>query len=241
MIPGAWLDLCNAHLGHGVMRRRVDSVEARVKCREESVLVLPKPDLRYLALELVHPDDCRVIILGQDPYHNVVRLQNGEVRSQATGLAFSVPFGVRPPPSLVNIYKEIKADLGLLPSSHGNLESWAAQGVLLLNSILSVEKDRPKSHEKMGWHEVTSGLIESLSAQKHGLVFILWGNDARSMKRFIRDNGHVVIESSHPSPIGGSCYRGFFGSRPFSRANEALVSVGKRPIDWRIPECDLFG
>ena len=150
------------------------------------------------------------------------------------GLSFSVPKGVKIPPSLRNIFKELNQDVGCQIPIYGDLTSWADQGVLLLNRMLSVEKNKPGSHSKLGWQPVTEALVSALSQQHSGIVFILWGNHAKSIRPFIADNGHTVIESSHPSSMGGSCNKGFFGSMPFSRTNEALANLGKETIDWRL-------
>jgi uracil-DNA glycosylase len=150
------------------------------------------------------------------------------------GLSFSVPKGVKIPPSLRNIFKELNQDIGCPIPDHGDLTHWANQGVLLLNRLLSVEKDKPSSHKNLGWLPITEALVAALSQQHSGMVFILWGNHAKSLRPSITDNGHTVIESSHPSPLGGSCNKGFFGSEPFSRANMALCLSGKDPINWRI-------
>lgn len=234
VLPRAWLDLCDAHLAPGVVRSKVEWIEARLNSMHGDVQVMPPRALRYRALELVSPQACKVVLVGQDPYHNVAKHGHDGVVPQATGLSFSVPDGVRPPPSLINIFKEMASDLGVDVPAHGNLEPWAHQGVLLLNTILSVELGRPKSHAWLGWQDVTAGLIESLSASRSGLVFILWGRQAQLLKSHIRGDGHEVIESSHPSPIGGSCHRGFFGSRPFSRANAALERFGVTGVEWHL-------
>lgn len=153
---------------------------------------------------------------------------------EAMGLSFSVPRVAKIPRSLQNIYKELCQDIGCKMPGHGNLSSWVNEGVLLINRSLSVEEGKPNSHKDIGWHAVTEALISALSAEHYGIVFILWGNNARSLLPHIAKNGHTIIESSHPSPIGGSCNKGFFGSRPFSRANKALIELGKKPVRWEI-------
>lgn len=170
-------------------------------------------------------DKVKVVILGQDPYHNP---------KQAHGLSFSVPFGVRPPPSLVNIYKELQNDLGIPPPSHGNLEQWAEQGVLLLNSVLTVEQNKPASHQNRGWEQFTDAAIRELNERRTHLVFILWGSYAQQKGKIIDRTKHCVIESPHPSPF--SAHRGFLGSKPFSRANAYLISKGLSPIQWQITD-----
>lgn len=190
----------------------------------EEADVRPRRGLWFEALRKVAPAQVRVVLLGQDPYH-------GEDRGiqQAHGLAFSVPDGVRPPPSLRNILKEMESDLGH-PSrvSGGNLTAWADQGVLLLNASLTTRGGKAGAHAKQ-WHPFTQKLIEYLGSRPDPLVFILWGAHAQKHKRDIGQQ-HIVIESAHPSPL--SAYQGFFGSKPFSRTNAALVNVGKPPIDW---------
>lgn len=168
-------------------------------------------------------DDIKVVILGQDPYH-------GE--HQANGLAFSVERGIAIPPSLVNIYKEAHDDVGIDIPSHGDLTSWAKQGVLLLNTVLTVQAHQANSHKDKGWEIFTNHIIEILNQREKPLVFILWGRQAIDKEKMIDTSKHCVIKSVHPSPL--SAYRGFFGSRPFSRTNQFLVSQGIEPIDWRI-------
>ena len=166
----------------------------------------------------------RVVILGQDPYH-------GE--GQAHGLCFSVQPGVRIPPSLVNIYKEMQADLGIPPARHGFLEHWAKQGVLLLNSVLTVEMGRAASHQGQGWERFTDAVIRVVNEQEKPVVFILWGSYAQKKASFVDQRKHLVIRSPHPSPL--SAHNGFFGSRPFSKANDFLVKHDRKPIAWELP------
>lgn len=226
--PELWSTLLRAH-ANLELTPLLSSIEVEIERRESAgANVFPPPLARYLALQMVTPDSCRVCILGQDPYHGLTP----DGAPEAMGLSFSVPDGVRIPPSLRNIFKELQNDVGGDTPRSGDLSHWAEQGVLLLNTVLSVEKDTPKSHDKLGWQIITAGLLQALSIYRKDLVFILWGNSAKSMKEHIASNGHTVIESSHPSPIGGSCNKGFFGSRPFSRANEALVRAGHSPITW---------
>ncbi len=165
----------------------------------------------------------KVVILGQDPYHG---------KGQAHGLSFSVPDGVKPPPSLVNIFKEIENDLGIAPPSSGNLEQWADQGVFLLNATLTVRASTAGSHQNKGWEIFTDKVIETLSAKREHLVFMLWGNYARAKKRLIDTQKHLVLEAAHPSPF--SVHNGFFGCRHFSKANQYLQQHGIEPIDWSI-------
>lgn len=191
--------------------------------REAGKLIYPKPNNWFAALDLTLLEKTRVVILGQDPYH-------GE--GQAHGLCFSVQHGVRPPPSLVNIYKEMKSDLGLSPPPHGNLQSWAEQGVLLLNSVLTVEAGRAASHQGKGWEQFTDAIIRLLNAQSRPIVFILWGAYALKKAAFVDRSRHHVISSAHPSPL--SAHNGFFYSKPFSRTNTFLRERGQAEIDWQI-------
>ena len=167
----------------------------------------------------------KAVIIGQDPYHE---------EGQAHGLSFSVKKGVDIPPSLVNIYKELKSDLGISPAPHGCLESWAKQGVLLLNSVLTVRAHLANSHKNCGWQIFTDDIIKKLNERDTPIVFILWGANARSKKQYITNPIHYVIESAHSSPL--SAYNGFFGSKPFSRTNEFLKKNGIAPIDWEIKD-----
>ena len=182
------------------------------------------PKSRILsALNFTDYNDVKVVILGQDPYHGV---------GEANGLAFSVNDGIKIPPSLQNIYKELNSDLGIPIATTGNLESWAREGVLLLNSVLTVEKDKPASHKNVGWEMFTDSIIRRLNEKEDPVVFILWGNFAKSKKNLVTNSKHLVIESSHPSPF--SCRYGFFGSKPFSRTNEFLRKNNIKEINWTI-------
>ena len=187
--------------------------------------IYPKGSEWFAALDATPLDQVRVVILGQDPYH-------GE--GQAHGLCFSVQHGVRPPPSLVNIYKEMKTDLGLDPPTHGHLKSWAEQGVLLLNSVLSVEANKAASHQGKGWEKFTDEIIRLVNDQPHPVVFILWGSYAQKKAAFVDCSKHLILKSVHPSPL--SAHNGFFGSKPFSQANVFLKSKGRGEIDWRLPK-----
>lgn len=177
----------------------------------------------FAALEGLSPDAVRVVILGQDPYHGA---------GEAHGLSFSVPHGIRVPPSLANIYKELARDLGVNPPQHGCLQDWARQGVLLLNSALTVEADKAGSHAKKGWEALTDELIHALAGRHQGLVFMLWGAHAQKKAARIDRTRHLVLESVHPSPL--SAYRGFIGNGHFSAANDYLVRQGRSPIDWQL-------
>jgi uracil-DNA glycosylase len=185
--------------------------------------IFPKGSEWFHALDATPLEQVRVVILGQDPYH-------GE--GQAHGLCFSVREGVRPPPSLINIYKEMKSDLGLEPPSHGNLEAWAKQGVLLLNSVLTVEAGLAASHQGKGWERFTDAVIRLVNDQPRPVVFILWGAYAQRKAGFVDRQRHLVLASAHPSPL--SAHNGFLGSRPFSKTNEFFVSQGQEPIDWAL-------
>jgi uracil-DNA glycosylase len=235
-LPHPWIKLLTASGMSGICDAIVD-IERTLNALEKNAVIFPLSVDRYRALA-IPPEFVKVVIVGQDPYHGLstIRLKSGKIHSvpEAMGLSFSVPKGVKIPPSLRNIFKELNQDVDCPIPDHGDLTRWADQGVLLLNRLLSVEKDKPSSHKNLGWQIVTEALIASLSQMHPGIVFILWGNHAKSLRPSIADNRHTIIESSHPSPIGGSCNKGFFGSRPFSRANEALANAGKQKIDWRI-------
>ncbi|MDO4940600.1 MAG: uracil-DNA glycosylase [Erysipelotrichaceae bacterium] len=185
--------------------------------------IYPLPKNIYSALKLTSYKDCKVVILGQDPYHE---------ENQAHGLSFSVNKGVPVPPSLQNIYKELKDDLGCYIPNHGYLLSWAKQGVLLLNAVLTVRAHLANSHKGKGWEILTDTIIKKLNEKQEPVVFILWGANARSKKQYITNPKHLVIESAHPSPL--SAYNGFFGSRPFSKTNNFLIKNNIYPIDWQI-------
>lgn len=195
---------------------------AFVKNEYQSSKVYPPAKFIFRAFDLTPFDEVKVVILGQDPYHG---------DGQANGLCFAVNEGIRLPPSVQNIFKEIMTDLGR-PTSFpsGDLGGWASQGVLLLNATLTVKANSPGSHQKQGWEQFTDSVIESLSQQKEHLVFILWGNYAKNKGAVIDRTKHLVIESPHPSPF--SAYAGFFGSKPFSKCNDYLNSCGKTPITW---------
>ena len=189
--------------------------------RAKGKRIFPKGSEWFHALDVTPLENVRVVILGQDPYH-------GE--GQAHGLCFSVKPGVRPPPSLINIHKEMKSDLGLEPPPHGNLEAWARQGVLLLNSVLTVEAGLAGSHQGKGWERFTDAVIRLVNDLQHPVVFILWGSYAQKKAAFVDRRRHLVLASAHPSPL--SAHNGFFGSKPFSKANEFLVAQGEKPIEW---------
>jgi len=187
--------------------------------------IFPRGSEYFRALDLTPLDKVRVVILGQDPYH-------GE--GQAHGLCFSVRPGVRTPPSLVNIYKEIESDLGIRPARHGFLEHWAEQGVLLLNSVLTVEMGRAASHQGRGWERFTDAIVRLVNEKPDPVVFLLWGAYAQRKAGFVDAGRHLVLKAAHPSPL--SAHNGFFGCRHFSKANAFLESRGLPPIDWALPE-----
>lgn len=185
--------------------------------------IFPPKSSILRAFNLTEYRNLKVVILGQDPYH-------GE--GEANGLCFAVSDGIKLPPSLRNIYKELENDLGIKESKVGNLECWAKEGVLLLNAILTVEKDKAASHKNIGWERFTDAVIKKINEKDEPVVFILWGNFARSKKKYITNPNHYIIESSHPSPF--SANYGFFGSKPFSKTNNYLKSKGIKEIDWSI-------
>ncbi len=192
-----------------------------VNTERRTAKVFPKTEDVFNALYLTPYKDVRVVILGQDPYHN---------DGQAMGLSFSVPEGVKLPPSLVNIYKELEADMDKTPPASGDLTDWAKQGVLLLNSVLTVRAHQAASHQSKGWEEFTDAVLKAVNEKSEHVVFILWGGFARKKKSLIDTTKHTVIESAHPSPL--SAYNGFFGSKPFSKADEALLKNDQKPIKW---------
>jgi len=197
--------------------------ELRAFLKEEyqTQIIHPNMDDIFNALHFTPYEKVKVVILGQDPYHGP---------NQAHGLSFSVQPGIAPPPSLKNMYKELKEDLGCPIPNHGYLKQWADEGVLLLNTVLTVRDGKAHSHRNKGWETFTDQVIRLISDREKPAVFVLWGRPAQSKKALIDTSRHVIIESPHPSPLSAS--RGFFGSRPFSKANEALSSLGERPINW---------
>lgn len=199
-----------------------DTMEIVEKEYKEKI-VFPEYKNIFNALKLTSYKDTKVVIMGQDPYH-------GE--NEAHGLSFSVQDGIKLPPSLKNIYKELNSDLGIEIAKSGDLSKWAKQGVLLLNSTLTVIKDTPNSHSKIGWQKFTDSIIKKLNEKNESIVFILWGNYARNKKDLVTNNKHYVIESSHPSPF--SARNGFFGSKPFSKTNEFLKANNIKEINWNL-------
>ena len=187
--------------------------------------IFPRGSEYFRALDLAPLDTVKVVILGQDPYHGP---------GQAHGLCFSVRPDVKVPPSLVNIYKELKSDLGITPPRHGFLEHWARQGVLMLNSVLTVEQARAGSHQGRGWERFTDAVIARVNEERPHVVFILWGSYAQKKAAFVDRSRHLVLTSPHPSPL--SAHAGFFGTRPFSKANAFLEEHGIAPVDWSLPD-----
>jgi uracil-DNA glycosylase len=215
---------------NSLLRREFDrpywvELQDFVRHERERHVVFPPHDEVFAALHLTSFAATRVVILGQDPYHG---------SGQAHGLCFSVRRGVPVPPSLRNMHKELQQDLGCPTPSHGNLEHWARQGVLLLNTTLTVREGEAASHHGRGWETFTDEVISAVDAKSSRVVFLLWGAASRKKKSLIDTDRHTVIESAHPSPL--SAHNGFFGSRPFSRANQALRESDQEPIDWAIPD-----
>ncbi|MDX9970829.1 MAG: uracil-DNA glycosylase [Candidatus Gracilibacteria bacterium] len=192
-----------------------------VKTEYKSHTIYPQGKNIFRALDFCPFENVKVVILGQDPYHGP---------SQANGLCFSVNEGIRKPPSLINIYKEIESDLKIKMPNHGNLENWSKQGILLLNATLTVRANQAGSHQKKGWEEFTDAIINIISEKKENIVFILWGNYAKKKGEIINKNKHLILEAPHPSPL--SAHSGFFGSKHFSKTNEYLLKTGKNPINW---------
>lgn len=214
-LPAAWRDVLDAPASDALRR-----IEERIA--GEAGEIFPPAASRYRALELVAPGDVKVVILGQDPYHGP---------GQAMGLAFSVPPGIRTPPSLANIFKELRADLGVAPPSNGDLTRWARQGVLLLNTSLSVRSGEPASHAGYGWDAMTEALLRHVSSVAPPSAFLLWGRHAQARRGAIDHRRHCVLEAGHPSPLSA---RHFLGCRHFSRVNAFLREHGREPIDWAV-------
>ena len=221
MIGNGWDDLLKEEYEKDYFKDLQKFIVNEYKTKE----VYPKMSEIFNAFVKTSYDKVKVVILGQDPYH-------GE--GEAEGLSFSVKVGIAKPPSLLNIFQELKNDLGITPPNHGSLVHWAEQGVLLLNSTLTVIKDTPKSHSQKGWERFTDEVIKIINKKETPVVFILWGSDARSKKYLITNKIHHIIESVHPSPL--SAHRGFFGSKPFSKTNEFLIKDHMVPIDWKIKD-----
>ena len=211
----------NEILAEEMQKDYYQELQAFVQKRRAEVRVFPEEKNVFNALELTPFESVKVVILGQDPYHGF---------GQAHGLSFSVQKGTPLPPSLKNIYKELQEDIGEDLPTEGDLSHWAKQGVLLLNTVLTVEEGNANSHKGKGWERLTNRLIESLNELKHPVIFILWGKPAQDKEKLIINPNHVILKAPHPSPL--SAYRGFFGSKPFSRVNDILIQQGQTPIRW---------
>lgn len=218
-IGNSWEDLLKEEFSKPYYKNIMETLEKEKKIYR----IFPKEEDVFNSIKFVDYKDVKVVILGQDPYHGY---------GQADGFSFSVQPGVKIPPSLLNIYKELNNDLGCYIPNNGYLKKWAKQGVLLLNTSLTVREGQANSHKDLGWHILTDKIIQLLGERKEPLVFILWGNNARSKKKLIKNKEHLIIESVHPSPL--AAYRGFFGSKPFSKTNEFLAKNNIEIIDWQI-------
>ena len=212
----------NEILAEEMQKDYFQELQAFVQKRREEVRVFPEEKNVFRALELTPFESVKVVILGQDPYHGF---------GQAHGLSFSVQKGISLPPSLKNIYKELQEDIGGGLPTEGDLSHWAKQGVLLLNTVLTVEEGNANSHKGMGWERLTNRLIESLNELNHPVIFILWGKPAQDKEKLITNPSHVILKAPHPSPL--SAYIGFFGSKPFSKVNEMLIQQEQTPIRWK--------
>ena len=220
-LEDSWKKILFKEFGEGYMRSlRQFLLNEKAKGKQ----IFPPGDEIFTALNTTAFDNVNVVILGQDPYHGA---------GQAHGLCFSVKHDVEIPPSLVNIYKELESDLGLIQPAHGCLTYWAEQGVLLLNAVLTVEAERAASHQGKGWEQFTDKIVAILNEKKMGIVFILWGSYAQKKGAIIDRQKHLVLQSPHPSPLSAS--RGFFGNHHFSKANDYLENQGKTPINWQLP------
>ena len=211
----------NEILAEEMQKDYYQELQAFVQKRRAEVRVFPEEKNVFNALELTPFESVKVVILGQDPYHGF---------GQAHGLSFSVQKGIPLPPSLKNIYKELQEDIGGELPTEGDLSHWAKQGVLLLNTVLTVEEGNANSHKGKGWERLTNRFIESLNELKHPVIFILWGKPAQNKEKLIINLNHIILKAPHPSPL--SAYRGFFGSKPFSRVNDILIQQGQTPIRW---------
>lgn len=222
MLDDSWKTALSAEFSAPYMTELRAFLQSEIDAGKQ---IFPNEPDRFAALELTPLDQVKVVILGQDPYHG---------DGQAHGLCFSVQPDVRTPPSLKNIYKELESDLGIARAGHGNLVSWAMQGVLLLNSVLTVERGLPASHRGRGWERFTDAVIAQVNELEHPVVFLLWGAYAQKKAQFVDTSRHLVLKAAHPSPL--SAHNGFLGCRHFSQANAFLAANGMEPIDWRLPE-----
>ena len=219
MIQNQWLSVLKDEFKKDYYAKLFEFVKAEYATRQ----IFPPSEEIFNAFHFTDYDKVKVVILGQDPYHN---------DGQAHGLCFSVKPGVEAPPSLVNIYQELKSDVGCYIPNNGYLEKWARQGVLMLNTVLTVRAHEANSHRGKGWEQFTDAAIAALNKQDNPIVFILWGKPAQMKKSMLNNPNHLILEAPHPSPL--SAYRGFFGSKPFSKTNEFLTAHGLDPIDWQI-------
>ncbi|MGF1526791.1 MAG: uracil-DNA glycosylase [Candidatus Competibacterales bacterium] len=219
-LPPTW----QVALGDEVQRPYFADLQAFVAAERRQHRVFPAPEDVFAALEQTPLSRVKVVILGQDPYHGP---------GQAHGLSFSVRPGVEQPPSLVNIFQELEADLGIPPPRHGYLLPWAQRGVLLLNAVLTVRAHKANSHQGRGWETFTDAILQAVAAQPKRVVFVLWGNYARKKRPLVAASHHAVVESAHPSPL--SANRGFFGSHPFSKIDQLLGEAGRTTVDWSLP------
>ncbi len=217
----SWQPALNPEFNAPYMQELLNLLAAKA---QQGKIIYPKTSDWFHALETTPLDKVKVVILGQDPYHQA---------GQAHGLCFSVQAGVKVPPSLTNIYKELQTDLGITPANHGYLESWAKQGVLLLNAVLTVEDSHANAHQGQGWEIFTDKIISVVNAQCEHVVFMLWGSYAQKKAVMIDETRHLVLKAPHPSPL--SAYRGFFGCRHFSQANSYLTAQGRQAIEWTLP------
>lgn len=219
MLGNDWDEILKDETNKDYFKKLLKFIEEEYKRK----IIYPKQSEIFKAFRNTSYKDTKVVILGQDPYHG---------DNQAEGLSFSVKDGINKPPSLQNIFKELKDDLGYEIPNNGSLVKWSEEGVLLLNTVLTVEANKAASHKDIGWETFTDKVIEKINKKNTPVVFILWGNFAKSKKRLITNPIHFIIESSHPSPF--SAYNGFFGSRPFSKTNNFLIKCGLNPVDWKI-------
>ena len=220
LIPASWAPVLAAETEQPYFA----DLEAFLKTERAEHQVFPPEDEVFAALDATPYEDVKVVLIGQDPYHD---------DGQAHGMCFSVRPGVRIPPSLRNMYKELESDLGVAPVKHGYLKAWADQGVLLLNTVLTVRAHEPASHKDRGWEKFTDAVIKDVSAREKPVVFVLWGAHAKKKAKLIDASRHAIVQGAHPSPLSAKL---FFGSKPFSAVNEALAGFGQEPIDWQLPE-----
>lgn len=220
-LPKSWM----AEVGEELEQPYFHKLQEFLRQERARFTVYPPEDEVYFALDTTPYPAVNVLILGQDPYHD---------ENQAHGMAFSVRPGVRPPPSLLNIFRELHDDVGFRIPNNGYLVPWAKQGVLLLNAVLTVRAHAPNSHRGKGWEKFTDAIFRKVNDKPDPVVFVLWGGNARKKRSLVDTSRHIVIESAHPSPL--SARNGFFGSKPFSRINQALEEAGKKPIDWQLPD-----